>query len=127
MKRSMGTTLLASGVMLGALQFAAPWVQGAEPTQELKETKNYTVSTAPAEQLHLETPKLPDMSGYTAQAVEAKIDRKTRGRVVVKRMLQQDALKDFIGSEEHLALVTPIGFGADYLPTKTTAELCAGE
>ena len=34
-------------------------------------------------------------------------------------------LKKFIGSEEHLALVTPIGFGADYLPTKTTAELCA--
>ncbi|MDT4808324.1 Mannuronan C5-epimerase [compost metagenome] len=102
MKRSMGTTLLAGGVMLGALQFAAPWVQGAEPTQELKETKNYTVSTAPAEQLHLETPKLPDMSGYTAQAVEAKIERKTRGRVVVKRMLQQDALKDFIGGDERL-------------------------
>jgi polar amino acid transport system substrate-binding protein len=36
-------------------------------------------------------------------------------------------LKNFIGSEEHLALVTPLGFGADYLPTKTTAELCAGE
>jgi polar amino acid transport system substrate-binding protein len=36
-------------------------------------------------------------------------------------------LKKFIGSEEHLALVTPIGFGADYLPTKTTAQLCAGE
>jgi len=36
-------------------------------------------------------------------------------------------LKNFIGSEEHLALVTPIGFGADYLPTKTTAELCAAQ
>ncbi len=36
-------------------------------------------------------------------------------------------LKKFIGSEEHLALVTPLGFGADYMPTKTTAELCAGE
>ena len=36
-------------------------------------------------------------------------------------------LKKFIGSEEHLALVTPIGFGADYLPTKSTAQLCAGE
>lgn len=36
-------------------------------------------------------------------------------------------LKKFIGSEEHLALVTPIGFGKDFLPTKTTAELCAGE
>lgn len=36
-------------------------------------------------------------------------------------------LKKFIGSEEHLALVTPLGFGADYLPTKTTAELCASQ
>jgi polar amino acid transport system substrate-binding protein len=36
-------------------------------------------------------------------------------------------LAKFLGSEEHLALVTPLGFGADYLPTKTTAELCAGE
>jgi polar amino acid transport system substrate-binding protein len=34
-------------------------------------------------------------------------------------------LKDFIGSKEHLDLVTPHGFGNGYLPTKTTAELCA--
>jgi polar amino acid transport system substrate-binding protein len=36
-------------------------------------------------------------------------------------------LKAFIGSPEHIALVEPFGFGADYLPEKTTAELCAGE
>ncbi|WP_027134204.1 ectoine/hydroxyectoine ABC transporter substrate-binding protein EhuB [Geminicoccus roseus] len=36
-------------------------------------------------------------------------------------------LKNFLGSEEHLALVEPFGFGADFLPTKTTAELCAAE
>jgi len=34
-------------------------------------------------------------------------------------------LKAFIGSKEHLDLVTPFGFGKGYLPTKTTAELCA--
>jgi polar amino acid transport system substrate-binding protein len=34
-------------------------------------------------------------------------------------------LKEFIGSKEHLDLVTPHGFGKGYLPTKTTAELCA--
>lgn len=33
-------------------------------------------------------------------------------------------LKEFIGSKEHLDLVTPFGFGKGYLPTKTTAELC---
>lgn len=36
-------------------------------------------------------------------------------------------LTEFIGSEEHIALVTPFGFGEGYLPNKTTAELCAGE
>jgi polar amino acid transport system substrate-binding protein len=36
-------------------------------------------------------------------------------------------LKAFIGSPEHIALVEPLGFGADYLPEATTAELCAGE
>jgi polar amino acid transport system substrate-binding protein len=36
-------------------------------------------------------------------------------------------LAAFLGSEEHLALVTPHGFGKGFLPTKTTAELCAGE
>jgi polar amino acid transport system substrate-binding protein len=36
-------------------------------------------------------------------------------------------LKKFIGSDEHIALVTPFGFGKGFLPTKTTAELCAGK
>lgn len=35
-------------------------------------------------------------------------------------------LKNFLGSDEHIALVEPHGFGADYLPNKTTEELCAG-
>lgn len=36
-------------------------------------------------------------------------------------------LTAFIGTPEHIALVEPFGFGADYLPEATTAELCAGE
>lgn len=36
-------------------------------------------------------------------------------------------LAAFLGSPEHLALVEPLGFGKDYLPNKTTAELCQGE
>jgi polar amino acid transport system substrate-binding protein len=35
-------------------------------------------------------------------------------------------LKTFIGSDEHIALVTPFGFGKGFLPAKTTAELCSG-
>lgn len=36
-------------------------------------------------------------------------------------------LKVFIGSPEHIALVTPFGFGKQFLPNKTTAELCAAK
>jgi len=36
-------------------------------------------------------------------------------------------LKKFLGSPEHIALVTPIGLGKDYLPNKTTEQLCKGE
>lgn len=36
-------------------------------------------------------------------------------------------LKAFLGTPEHLALVTPIGFGKDYLPNKTMEQLCKGE
>jgi polar amino acid transport system substrate-binding protein len=36
-------------------------------------------------------------------------------------------LADFIGSEEHLALVAPFGWTEDELPTMTTEELCAQE
>jgi polar amino acid transport system substrate-binding protein len=35
-------------------------------------------------------------------------------------------LKKFIGSPEHITLVTPFGFGKGFLPVKTAAELCAG-
>lgn len=37
------------------------------------------------------------------------------------------ALVPFIGSKEHLALVTPLGFGKGFLPTKTTEQICGGQ
>ena len=44
------------------------------------------------------------------QAIEAKVDRRTAGKVVVRRMLQQDALKDFTGGQDRLRhLLLPAG------------------
>jgi polar amino acid transport system substrate-binding protein len=37
------------------------------------------------------------------------------------------ALKAYIGTPEHIALVEPFGFGKDYLPNKTMEQLCKGE
>ncbi|HBX55652.1 MAG TPA: poly(beta-D-mannuronate) C5 epimerase [Pseudomonas sp.] len=97
---TLGLRLLCGSVLLGLLQLAE--ATAAEPTQELKETKNYTVTSAPIAPLHLDKPSLPDLSGYTGAAVQAKIQRSPGGKVVVRRMLQQDALKDFIGGNERL-------------------------
>ncbi|MGR1215249.1 mannuronan 5-epimerase AlgG [Metapseudomonas otitidis] len=102
MPNLLATPRPLSGLVLGALLASAPWVHAAEPAKGLKETKNYTVTSAPVDQLHLDPPELPDLSGYTRQAIEAKVDRRTAGKVVVRRMLQQDALKDFIGGNERM-------------------------
>lgn len=72
-------------------------------TQTLKEIGNYTVTAAPSEPLHLEPPQLPDLSGYTAEAVEKKIDRSKRGQARVERMVQQQPLKEFTGGQNRLA------------------------
>lgn len=102
-------SLLCGALLLGALQMAEAntaavqaEASAPQPTKELKETDNYTVTSAPVDQLHLPDPKLPDLSGYTRAAVDAKIVRKPGGSVSVKRMMQQDALKDFIGGNERL-------------------------
>ncbi|WP_371230524.1 mannuronan 5-epimerase AlgG [Pseudomonas sp. QE6] len=78
---------------------------GTEPgqTKTLKESGNYTVTAAPSEPLHMEPPKLPDLSGYTAEAVQKKIDRSKHGKAVVQRMVQQQPLKEFTGGKNRLA------------------------
>ncbi|WP_235978941.1 mannuronan 5-epimerase AlgG [Zestomonas carbonaria] len=95
-------TLLAA-----LLLFASPSVLANNPengsTKELREAHTYTVTSAPIEPLHLEEPKLPDLSGYTVEAVNAKIDRSKPGSVTIRRMVQQDPLKQFIGGDNRLA------------------------
>lgn len=94
-----GALLLASGTALGNVETAkAPTV-----VKELQQAKTYTVSSAPTEPLALAKPTLPDLSGYTAEAVAAKIVRSKPGKISVRRMMQEDALKDFIGGDNKMA------------------------
>ncbi|QIH06316.1 MULTISPECIES: mannuronan 5-epimerase AlgG [Pseudomonas] len=94
-----GALLLASGTALGNVEAAkAPIV-----AKELQQAKTYTVSSAPTEPLALAKPTLPDLSGYTAEAVAAKIVRSKPGKISVRRMMQEDALKDFIGGDNKMA------------------------
>lgn len=97
------TLPLLAGVLLLASAWAQATPQAPKAIQELRAANTYNVVSAPVEPLHLDPPKLPDLSGYTAAAVQAKLITSPGGSVTVRRMLEQDALKDFIGGNNRMA------------------------
>lgn len=98
-------SLLAGALLLASSSAFATAEPAKAPivAKELQQAKTYTVSSAPTEPLNLATPTLPDLSGYTAEAVAAKIVRSQPGKISVRRMMQEDALKDFIGGDNKMA------------------------
>lgn len=99
-------SLLAAALLLaGSPAFAnvEPAAKPGNVVKELQEAKTYTVSSAPTEPLKLDKPTLPDLSGYTAEAAMKKIERSKPGKVSVRRMMQENALKDFIGGDNKMA------------------------
>ncbi|WP_259740079.1 mannuronan 5-epimerase AlgG [Pseudomonas brassicacearum] len=101
----VGAMLLTSSAVFANVEPAAPVPKGQQATvaKGLQQAKTYTVSSAPTASLELAAPTLPDLSGYTAQAVAAKIVRSKAGKISVRRMMQEDALKDFIGGDNKMA------------------------
>ena len=101
----IGAISLLAGALLLASTTTFATVEPVKPTvaKELQHAKTYTVSTAPVAPLNIPKPALPDLSGYTAEAAAAKIVRSTAGKVSVRRMMQEDALKDFIGGDNKMA------------------------
>ena len=93
-----GALLLASCTTFASAEPVKPSV-----AKELQQAKTYTVTTAPTAPLDIPKPALPDLSGYTAEAAAAKIVRSTAGKVSVRRMMQENALKDFIGGDNKMA------------------------
>ncbi|VVO00649.1 mannuronan 5-epimerase AlgG [Pseudomonas fluorescens] len=95
-----GALLLASAAAFASVE---PVSKPATVSKGLQQANTYTVTSAPIEPLELAKPKLPDLSGYTAEAVAAKIVRSKAGKVSVRRMMQENALKDFIGGDNKMA------------------------
>ena len=97
-------SLLAGALLLtSCASFASSEPVKPSVAKELQQAKTYTITTAPTAPLEIPKPALPDVSGYTAQAAAAKIVRTTAGKVSVRRMMQEDALKDFIGGDNKMA------------------------
>lgn len=96
-------TLIAGSLLLASSIALANGLPAASVAKGLQQAKTYTVSSAPIEPLQIPAPTLPDLSGYTAEAVQAKLQRAHKGKVSVRRMLQEDALKEFIGGDNKMA------------------------
>lgn len=98
--------LLASAMLLasaGALaNTPAPAAQPGA-VKDLQQAKTYTITSAPTAPLEMAKPKLPDLTGFTAEAVQKKIDRRVKGKVSVRRMMQETAMKEFIGGDNKMA------------------------
>lgn len=92
--------LVAAMLLASASAFAdkAPTI-----AKELQQAKTYTISSPPTEPLEMAKPALPDVSGYTAANIAKKIVRTKPGKISIRRMMQEDALKDFIGGDNKMA------------------------
>ncbi|MGZ9707868.1 mannuronan 5-epimerase AlgG [Pseudomonas sp. GNP013] len=95
--------LVAAMLMASATAFADTAAKAPTIAKELQQAKTYTISSPPTAPLEMAKPALPDLSGYTAAAMEKKIVRSKPGKVSIRRMMQEDALKDFIGGDNKMA------------------------
>lgn len=97
--------LVTAMLMASATAFADTAQQVKAPTiaKELQQAKTYTISSPPTAPLEMAKPALPDLSGYTAAAMQKKIVRSKAGKISIRRMMQEDALKDFIGGDNKMA------------------------
>lgn len=97
--------LVTAMLMASATAFADTAQQVKAPTiaKELQQAKTYTISSPPTAPLEMAKPALPDLSGYTDAAMEKKIVRSKAGKISIRRMMQEDALKDFIGGDNKMA------------------------
>lgn len=94
---------LLTGNALATPPSSAPAAKAAKAPSAAPAARTYTLSSSPAEHLALGEPELPDLSGYTAAAVEQKIQRDKRGQITLRRMVRQTALKQFVGGNNRLA------------------------
>ena len=95
--------LVAAILLASAPAFADSAAKAPTIAKGLQQAKTYTISSPPTAPLEMAKPALPDLSGYTAAALEKKVVRSKPGKISIRRMMQEDALKDFIGGDNKMA------------------------
>jgi len=99
----LACALALSVVLCAGAAAAASTPPRASGKQKPPSVSNYVVRATDSDNLQLDAPALPDLSGYTDAAIEAKIVRKPLGRVAVRRMVQDITLHEFVGGGGRLA------------------------
>lgn len=104
--------LLMIGLTLAGSALAAPRKPAAPAAPsnndqamaavESARQSHYVIREAPADGLRLEPPTLPDLSPYTAAAAKAKVGKRAKGRVSVRRMVEVQMLEEFVGGNNRL-------------------------
>ena len=95
--------LLASSAMANTVPVSPAPTNGPAVVKELQEAKSYTISSPPVETLAMDKPKLPDITGYTAEAAAKKIVRSKPGKVRISRIMDEVGLKEFVGGDNKMA------------------------
>jgi poly(beta-D-mannuronate) C5 epimerase len=100
--------LLASSAMANTVAVAPAPADKTEVAKtavvkELQQAKNYTITSPDAATLHMEKPRLPDITGYTEAAAAKKIVRSKPGKVRITRMMEEVGLKEFIGGDNKMS------------------------
>jgi poly(beta-D-mannuronate) C5 epimerase len=97
------TAVMANSPLPVPARAAHPTDTKEEVVKGLHEAKTYSITSPPVEPLLMDKPKLPDLSGYTLQAMQKKIVRSKPGKVAIKRMMLEDSLKEFVGGDNKMA------------------------
>jgi len=97
---SPGSRLLVAAAAAAAALCAGAHAAGAKRDAARQrapaDVDEYVVRAAPGEVLALAPPRLPDLRGYTLEAVLQKVPKGPRGQAVVKRMVAIPTLKEFV-------------------------------
>ncbi len=86
-------------LLLGVGLLAPAWPADSTAADANAQPKRYVVREASIEELHREAPRLPDLSAYTAAAVKARIPKAGRGRTAIRRMVDLEALGEFVSGQ----------------------------
>lgn len=91
-------------VWLGLALCVAATAQASGEGPKLSGDDEYRITTADPDELILSPPKLPDLSRYSAAAVTNRMPARTAPRVAIRRMVDLDALEEFVGRDGRLRI-----------------------